>query len=353
MGFIGNGCHCLFDGERGVGVRLGLIGPPLGELSTELEGVGPGLELILGPGPISFGLTDAVGSLSRWPPPSAGVVGRVCLGLDLRHGHGPPEPSAYRKAQKQSKHQWAQNSFEAVAREWLAKHSPNWTTGHADRTRRELEQNVFPWIGARPIADLTAPDLLAVVRRIEERGLLNMAHGNLQMCGRVWRYAVATGRAERDVSWDLRGALPPAKVSHFAAITEPKQVGPLLRVLDGYRGTLPVRCALRLAPLVFVRPGELRKAEWAGIDLEGGEWRYTVTKTGTPHIVPLARQSVEILRELHPLTGHGRCVPQCPLSAPGAADERRDSVGSPACLGHPSGSYDDAWLPCDGKSHSG
>ena len=147
-----------------------------------------------------------------------------------------------------------------------------------------------------------------MVRRIEERGLLNMAHGNLQMCGRVWRYAVATGRAERDVSWDLRGALPPAKVTHFAAITEPKQVGPLLRVLDGYRGTLPVRCALRLAPLVFVRPGELRKAEWAGIDLEEGEWRYTVTKTGTPHIVPLARQAVEILRELHPLTGHGRYV---------------------------------------------
>ena len=218
------------------------------------------------------------------------------------------DPSAYRKAQKQSKRQWAQNSFEAVAREWLAKYSPNWTTGHADRTRRELEQNIFPWIGARPIADITAPDLLAVVRRIEERGLLNMAHGNLQMCGRVWRYAVATGRAERDVSWDLRGALPPAKVTHFAAITEPKQVGPLLRVLDGYRGTLPVRCALRLAPLVFVRPGELRKAEWAGIDLEEGEWRYTVTKTGTPHIVPLARQAVEILRELHPLTGHGRYV---------------------------------------------
>ena len=213
-----------------------------------------------------------------------------------------------------------------MAREWLAKYSPSWSTGHAYRTRRELEQNVFPWIGARPISEITAPDLLAAVRRIEERGLLNMAHGNLQVCGRVWRYAVATGRAERDVSSDLRGTMPPAKVSHFAAITEPTQVGPLLRVLDGYRGTLSVRCALRLAPLVFVRPGELRKAEWAGIDLEGGEWRYTITKTGTPHIVPLVRQSVEILRELHPLTGHGRYV------FPNARYPRRERPMSDATL---------------------
>ena len=218
------------------------------------------------------------------------------------------DPSAYRKAQKKAKRQWAQNSFEAVGREWLAKHSPNWAPVHADWVGRALDRDVFPWIGAQPIAELTAPDLLAVVRRIEERGALKMAHRTLQICGRMWRYAVATGRAERDLSWDLRGALPTTKGKHFAAITDPKQVGPLLRVLDGYRGTLSVRCALRLAPLVFVRPGELRKAEWAGIDLEGGEWRYTVTKTNLPHIVPLARQSVEILRELHPLTGQGRYV---------------------------------------------
>ena len=121
-------------------------------------------------------------------------------------------------------------------------------------------------------------------------------------------YAVATGRAERDVSWDLRGALPPAKRKHLAAITDPKEVGPLLRVLDGYRGLLTMRCALRLAPLLFVRTGELRKAEWTDIDLEGGEWRFTVTKTDMPHIVPLARQAVEILRELYPLTGQGRYV---------------------------------------------
>ena len=149
---------------------------------------------------------------------------------------------------------------------------------------------------------------MTVLRRIEQRGALKMAHGTLQICGRVWRYAVATRRAERDPSWDLRGALPPAKGTHFAALTDPRQVGPLLRVLDGYRSTLPVRCALRLAPLVFVRPGELRQAEWANIDLDGAEWRYTVTKTNLPHIVPLSRQSVEILRDLYPMTGQGRYV---------------------------------------------
>ena len=156
--------------------------------------------------------------------------------------------------------------------------------------------------------ELTAPELLAALRRIEARGTLDTAHRTLQVCGRVLRYAVATGRAERDVSGDLRGAFPPVKRKHFPAITDPKEVGPLLRLLDGYPGTLPVRCALRLVPLLFVRPGELRKAEWADIDLDGAEWRYTATKTDTPHVVPLARQAVEILRELHPVTGHHRYV---------------------------------------------
>ena len=218
------------------------------------------------------------------------------------------DPSAYRKAQKQSKRQWASNSFEAVATEWLAKHSPNWSARYVWRIECDLGKDVFPWIGANPVAELTAPELLAALRRIEERGHLDMAHRTLQLCGRILRYAVATGRAERDVSWDLRGAFPPVKRRHFAAITDPKEVGPLLRLLDGYVGTLPVRCALRLAPLVFVRPGELRKAQWPDIDLNGGEWRYTVTKTDTPHVVPLARQAVEILREVHSLTGHGRYV---------------------------------------------
>ena len=182
------------------------------------------------------------------------------------------DPSAYPKAQKQSRRHWARNSFEAVTAEWLAKHAPNWSTGHVRRLERQLAQNVFPYIGAKPVGEVTAPELLAVVRRVEERGHLQMAHGILQTCGRVLRYAVATGRADRDVSWDLRGALPPAKGKHFAAITDPKEVGPLLRLLDGYSGTLTVRCTLRLAPLVFVRPGELCKAEWAEADRFTSAW---------------------------------------------------------------------------------
>lgn len=141
-----------------------------------------------------------------------------------------------------------------------------------------------------------------MIRRVPQR------RSDLQTCGRVLRYAVATGRAEGDVSSDLRGALPPMRTKHYAAITDPTEVGPLLRLLDGYSGTLPVRCTLRLLPLLFVRHGELRNAEWADIDLEAAEWRYTVGKTGTPHIVPLARQALAILRDVHTLTGHHRFV---------------------------------------------
>lgn len=218
------------------------------------------------------------------------------------------DPGVNRKAQKAARQESATNSFEVVTREWYAKHAPNWAANHGDRIIRRFERDIFPWVGARPIADLTAPELLGVVRRIESRGALETAHRALSNCGQVFRYAVATGRAIRDPSADLRGALPPTKGEHFAAVTEPKLAAQLLRTLDSYQGTLAVACALRLAPLVFVRPGELRSALWADIDLEAAEWRYTVTKTDTAHIVPLATQAIEILRELHPLTGCGRYV---------------------------------------------
>jgi integrase len=195
-----------------------------------------------------------------------------------------------------------------VAREWLAKYSPNWADSHSDRIVRLFERDIFPWIGGKPIAEVSAPDVLTVMRRIEGRGALETAHRARGNCGQVFRYAIATGRASRDPSGDLRGALPPTKGLHFAAKTEPEEVAKILRAMDGYKGTLSVRCALRLAPLVFVRPGELRRAEWADVDLDGKEWRYTVTKTKTPHIVPLSRQAVEILQEIHPLTGKGRFV---------------------------------------------
>ncbi len=218
------------------------------------------------------------------------------------------DPGENRKAVKAARQERAANSFEVVAREWYAKQAPNWAEHHGDRIIRRFERDIFPWIGGRPIADVTAPELLAAVQRIESRGALETAHRALGNCGQVFRYAVATGRAQRDPSGDLRGALPPVKGEHFAAVTEPEQVAELLRTLDGYQGTLTVACALRLAPLVFVRPGELRAAEWADIDLDAAEWRYTVTKTNTAHIVPLATQAVAILRELHGLTGTGRFV---------------------------------------------
>ena len=227
------------------------------------------------------------------------------------------DPSENRKAVKAAKVERSANSFEVVAREWYSKNAPNWAEHHADRIIRRFERDIFPWIGGRPIADVTAPELLAVVRRIESRGALETAHRALGNCGQAFRYAVATGRAMRDPSGDLRGALPPVKGEHFAAVTEPKQAAELLRTLDGYQGTFTVARALRLAPLVFVRPGELRKAEWVGIDLDSAEWRYTVTKTNTAHIVPLATQAVAILRDLHALTGTGRFV------FPGARSNRR------------------------------
>lgn len=229
------------------------------------------------------------------------------------------DPAENRKVQKAAQTDRVTNSFEAVAREWFAKHSPTWAPSHADKIIQRLEKDVFPWIGDKQVSTIRAPELLAVLRRIEARGALDTAHRAHQNCGQVLRYAVATGRAERDPSGDLRGALPPAKHENFAAITDPAKVGELLRAIDAFKGTLVVRSALLLAPLVFVRPGELRKAEWTGFDLEKAEWHYLVTKTKTEHVVPLATQAVAILRELHPLTGHGRYVfpgrdPKKPMS---------------------------------------
>ncbi len=227
------------------------------------------------------------------------------------------DPGEHRKVMKTATADRAANSFELVAREWFTKHSSNWVASHADKIIRRLERDVFPWLGAKPVAEITAPDLLAVLRRIENRGAIETAHRAMGNCGQVFRYAVATGRADRDPSQDLKGALPPVKGTHFAAQTDPQKFAELLKVINSYEGTLTVSCALRLAPLVFVRPGELRHAEWSDIDFEKEEWRYIVTKTDMPHIVPLARQALAILQELHPLTGAGRYI------FPGARDTHR------------------------------
>lgn len=218
------------------------------------------------------------------------------------------DPSQNRRAIKAAQVSQSANNFEVVAREWFAKYEPSWVKKHSFRVIRRLETDVFPWLNKGSISDITAPELLAVLRRIERRGAIETAHRVLNICGQIFRYAIATGRAVSNPAADLRGALTPVKAKHLAATTEPKKLAELLRVMDGYQGSLAVKCALRLAPLVFVRPGELRSAQWENIDLGLGEWRFTASKTGAPHIVPLSRQAVAILRDLEPLTGNGRYV---------------------------------------------
>lgn len=228
------------------------------------------------------------------------------------------DPGAVRKAQKAADTQ-EQDTFEVLAREWHAKFSPTWAAGHSDKIIRRLELYIFPWLGSKPIRSITAPELLACLRRLEEKGTLDTAHRAKQNCGQVFRYAIATGRAERDPTPDLRGALPAIQKQHYAAITDPDEAGALLRAIEGYKGGFVTLCALRLAPLFFLRPGELRQAEWAEIDLDQATWNIPVERLklrvsekvrrkGEFHLVPLAAQAVTILRELHSLTGAGRYV---------------------------------------------
>ncbi|MDH4055667.1 MAG: integrase arm-type DNA-binding domain-containing protein [Gammaproteobacteria bacterium] len=227
------------------------------------------------------------------------------------------DPSEHRQIIQSQLVTSATNTFEIVAREWFAQRELTWARNHSSRIIGRLENDIFPWIGKKPIDSITPPQLLEVVRRIEGRGVLETAHRALATCGQVFRYAVATSRADRDATADLRGALPPIKRNHFAAFTEPADVAILLRQVHGYSGSVVVRCAIQLAPLVFVRPGELRQAKWADFDLDAAEWRFTVSKTNTPHIVPLARQAVAILQEIQPLTGRGVYVFPSARSAKG------------------------------------
>lgn len=214
------------------------------------------------------------------------------------------DPGVVRKACKVSQG----NTFQALSLEWHARFKHTWTADHGERILARFNNDVFPWLGAKPIRDITAPKLLEVIRRIEARGALDTAHRALANCGQVFRYAIATGRGERDISANLRGALLPVRSKHHATITDTKAIGALLRAIDGYEGHFVTRCALRLAPLVFVRPGELRAAEWRELDLDTAEWRIPGErmKMGVVHIVPLSHQAVAILQELYPLTGRGK-----------------------------------------------
>lgn len=227
------------------------------------------------------------------------------------------DPGEERKAQKAAAFDRAGNGFEVVAREWLSKQT--WVPHYRCKVEAWMSKDVYPYIGGRPIADLTAPEFLAVGRRMEERGAIESAHRILQTCGQTMRYAIATGRAERNPVADLKGALASPPERHHAAITDPAELGGLLRAIEGYAGDPVTRAALKLSALLFVRPGELRHAEWQEIDLDVAEWNIPAgkMKMRQPHLVPLSEQAVAILRELHLLTGRGQYV------FPGARSPRR------------------------------
>lgn len=262
--------------------------------------------------------------LWRWKYRTGGVERRISLGsypkvslkaaraardehqAQLRKG---VDPAATKKAQKDEERVKGE-TFALLAEEWFARYKHTWAPNTAETIISRLRKDIFPFIGARAIREITAPELLTVIRRIEARGAVETARRDLQKCGQILRYAIATGRADRNVAADLQGAVAPPKKRHFASIHEPEEIGALLRAIDGYQGSLITRCALKLAPLTFVRPGELRHAEWTEINLEVAEWRIPAArmKMREKHIVPLSSQAVAVLQELHPLTGSGRYV---------------------------------------------
>lgn len=220
------------------------------------------------------------------------------------------DPGAAKRDEKNARLIAAQHTFEAVAHTWLNKTKADRAATTQEKVRNWLAKDIFPAIGALPISTIKPRDVLVAVQKIEARGAIESAHRVKQLCGQVFRFAVATGLAERDVTADLKGALASIPESHFAAITEPGEVAKLLRAIHGYSGHPYATAALKLSPLVFVRPGELRSMEWAELDLDAAEWRIpgSKMKMGQDHVVPLATQAVELLRAVHVMSGHGRYV---------------------------------------------
>lgn len=228
------------------------------------------------------------------------------------------DPSEERKAAKS--HASGAGSFEAIAREWHAKFSAaEWSAAHSKNILNRLEKNVFPWLGSRPIDEIVAPEIIKVFRMIEARGHLETLHRTLANCGQIFRYAIATSRASVDPTYKINEAFPRSIKRHFSAIIDPQEVAALLRAIDDYQGTFVVKCAMQLAPLVFLRPKELRLAEWAEFDFDQAEWvipirrmkRTRRDKEANPkevHVVPLARQAIEILKNLYQFTGDGHLV---------------------------------------------
>jgi len=220
------------------------------------------------------------------------------------------DPSQVKKDNRLANAESAANTFEAIALSWLAKTASNRVESTQGKIATWFEKDIFPSIGKKPISTIIPRDVLVTVQKMEARGAIETAHRIKQICGQVFRYAVATGAAERDVTADLKGALTAVAKSHYAAITEPQDAAELMRSIYGYNGHTYATAALKLSPILFVRPGELRAAEWSEFNLDLAEWRIPAEKMKmkVQHMVPLSNQAMEILRSLHPITGHGRYV---------------------------------------------
>lgn len=226
---------------------------------------------------------------------------RALLAQDIDPGH-------HKQERKLARQLGAENSFELIALEWHTKNIHAWTAGHGERILIRLQQDIFPWLGKSPIAEIKAPELLKALERIQNRGAIETAHRVLQNCGQIFRYAIVTGRAEYDISANLRGALQPVKKRNHASITDPIGIKSLMAAIEDYQGFFVTKCALKLSPLFFVRPGELRQAEWSEFNFETNEWRIPAhkMKMREQHIVPLSKQAIEILNELRCFTGNGK-----------------------------------------------
>lgn len=266
----------------------------------------------------SFHGTEKMLSLGVYPDVTLKVAGerRDELRAQLREGI---DPGQSRKREKAAEVALTANALEAVSREWHGLQSAKWSESHAQKVMRRFEREVFPWLGARDVGAIEPPDVLQILRPIERRGFHETAHRVLESLGQVFRYAVAIGKAQRNPCGDLKGALAPVQSKHMAALTEPKDVAGLMRAIDGHKGSPAVCTALKLSALLFQRPGEIRGMAWAELDLDAAMWTVPAERMkrskkdklqGQPHLVPLPTQAVQLLRDLHPITGHGRlCFP--------------------------------------------
>jgi len=246
-------------------------------------------------------------ALGTYPEVTLAAARKAAAAAREKLAHG-IDPSEQKRQDKHARKLAASNTFEAVARAWMDHRAQTVAVGQYEKTLARFTSDVLPWLGKRPITKIDAPAILSVLKRVDSRGARYTAHRVRSEISRVFRYGITQGYCTADPARDLIGAIPAPVETHFASTTEPKAVGAMLRAFDAFNGTFVVQCALRLAPMLFVRPGELRQAEWAQFDLDKAEWRYLVTKTQTEHLVPLSSQAVEILRQLHAKTGSGRYV---------------------------------------------